>query len=392
MGRVFFHRCPTSSLLPSLLTLHGRPLSVSASLFNPRGTRTRISKIQDKQEDEDSELHIPVMREEVIAALSPQHNRIFVDMTFGAGGHTRALLKQGVDTQVYGLDRDPVAFDLAQRMAEKFKGRLHPLLGRFSELETLLQDEGLGPNSVDGILIDAGCSSVQFDTPERGFALSKDGPLDMRMDQDRYPNQPTAADVVNSLDSTTLAKLFKTYGEESHAKRIATAIVEYRQKYRPITTTMELATVISCAFSHTESRIKRDKIGRSAHVATKTFQGLRIFVNNELNELSSGLEMAGKFLRPGGKLAILSFHSLEDRIVKRFFQGREVNEKGRSIHQKRQSSGDILKSSITDNDEEDARLWDPLNRNKVILPSEEEVERNPRSRSAKLRVAVKLGQ
>ncbi|XP_038052756.1 12S rRNA N4-methylcytidine methyltransferase-like [Patiria miniata] len=332
------------------------------------------------------------MKEEVIEALSPQDQQIFVDMTFGAGGHTRALLNHGAATaQVYALDRDPAAHTLAQNMAKKYNGRLHPLLGRFSELETLLQSEGLGTDSVDGILIDAGCSSIQFDTAERGFAISKDGPLDMRMDGTRFPSQPTAADVVNSLDAPTLAKIFKTYGEEPRAKKIAAAIVEYRQNYQPIRTTLELTTIISCAFTHTESRQNKDKLGRQAHVATKTFQGLRIFVNNELNELSTGLEVAGKFLKPGGKLAVLTFHSLEDRIVKRFFQGREVNERGKSIHQKHREH--LQRDFATNSEPErtgESKIWAPMNRNKVILPSEEEIEENPRSRSAKLRVAVKL--
>ncbi|XP_022082946.1 probable methyltransferase-like protein 15 isoform X2 [Acanthaster planci] len=348
-------------------------------------------KEEQHDEDDSTPSHIPVMKEEILEALSPQDTQVFIDMTFGAGGHTRALLDHGAGTaRVYALDRDPAANTLAQNMAKKYDGRLCPLLGRFSELERLLQGEGLGTDSVDGILIDAGCSSLQFDTAERGFSVSKDGPLDMRMDGNRFPSQPTAAEVVNSLDAATLAKIFKTYGEEPQARRIAAAIMEYRQKYQPIATTLELSTVVSCAFTHTESRRSKDKLGRPAHVATKTFQGLRIFVNNELNELSAGLEAAGKLLRPGGRLAVLSFHSLEDRIVKRFFQGREVNERGKSIHQQhREQLPRDLSNAASENCEE-SRLWDPVNRNKVILPSEEEIEENPRSRSAKLRIAVKL--
>ncbi|XP_033106113.1 probable methyltransferase-like protein 15 [Anneissia japonica] len=310
--------------------------------------------------------------------------KVFLDMTFGGGGHSKAILNCSSSIQVFGLDRDPVAYNIASSLT-KYRGRLHPMLGRFSELENVAKKVGLRPGTLDGIVIDAGCSSMQFDTPERGFALSQSGPLDMRMDGDRNPNQPTAAEVVNSLNVETLARIIKTYGEDKQAKKIARLIVEFREKYHPIQTTSELCNIVSFAFTHRQSNESKDMIGRKMHVATRTFQALRIFVNNELEELNIGLNLASKFLKPGGKLAVLTFHSLEDRIVKRTMQGRDVMEPGRSIHQKKQAS---FEKGWESHQEDSEKVW--LFEDKLIMPSEEEVEVNPRSRSAKLRKAIKL--
>lgn len=176
---------------------------------------------------------------------------------------------------------------------------------------------------------------MQFDNPERGFALSQDGPLDMRMDGERFPADPSAADVVNNLDAATLARILKTYGEERQAKKVASMIVNYRENHKRIESTQELATVVSLAFTHRDAASSKDGLGRKLHVATRTFQALRIFVNDELNELYRGLLAVKPFLKSRGKLAILTFHSLEDRIVKRFLQGKNVNEVGKSLREKR---------------------------------------------------------
>uniref|UniRef100_A0A8C5TS26 Methyltransferase like 15 n=1 Tax=Malurus cyaneus samueli TaxID=2593467 RepID=A0A8C5TS26_9PASS len=189
-------------------------------------------------------LHIPVMLEEVVNFLSPQPGQLFLDMTFGAGGHTTALLEKASGITVYALDRDPTAYKIAQQLAESYPKQIHPLLGQFSQSEALLSSAGVEPGTLDGVLLDAGCSSMQFDTPERGFSLQKDGPLDMRMDNDRYPELPTAADVVNALDQRALASILRAYGEERHARKIAWAIVQARSVY-PITRTQQLASIVA---------------------------------------------------------------------------------------------------------------------------------------------------
>ncbi|XP_064921527.1 12S rRNA N4-methylcytidine (m4C) methyltransferase isoform X6 [Columba livia] len=189
-------------------------------------------------------LHTPVMLEEVVNCLSPQPGQCFLDMTFGAGGHTTALLEKSRDITVYALDRDPTAYKIAQQLSESYPKQIRALLGQFSQSEALLISSGVEPGTLDGVLLDAGCSSMQFDTPERGFSLQKDGPLDMRMDGDRYPDMPTAADVVNALDQQALASILRTYGEERHAKKIASAIVQARSIY-PITRTQQLASIVA---------------------------------------------------------------------------------------------------------------------------------------------------
>ncbi|XP_072277947.1 12S rRNA N(4)-cytidine methyltransferase METTL15 isoform X2 [Pyxicephalus adspersus] len=318
-----------------------------------------------------------------------------LDMTFGAGGHTTSILKQASNIKVLALDRDPTAYAIAQRLSYCDGNTIQPLLGRFSECENLLLSAGVEHGTLDGVLIDAGCSSMQFDTAERGFALSKDGPLDMRMDRDRYPDMPTAADVVNALDQQALASILKTYGEEKHAKKIASAIVQARSIY-PITRTQQLASIVAgvCLYS------RKDSLQRPAHAATKTFQALRIFVNNELNELYAGLQTAEKFLKTGGRLVVISFHSLEDRIVKRFLHGIRMDEKPNMsvrqwVRQGRKEDKEIDDDDDDDDDEEEFSssgpnsTWKILQR-KVILPAHQDVIENPRGRSAKLRAAIRL--
>ncbi|CAO2579608.1 12S rRNA N4-methylcytidine methyltransferase [Lemmus lemmus] len=209
---------------------------------------------------------------------------------------------------------------------------------------------------------------MQLDAPERGFSLRKDGPLDMRME---YPDMPTAADVVNALDQQALASILRAYGEEKHAKKIASAIIQARSIY-PISRTQQLASIVAAVYA------RKDLLQRSTHIATKTFQALRIFVNNELNELYTGLKTAQKFLKTGGRLVALSFHSLEDRIVKRFLLGISMTERfNLSIRQK------VRQTAQLDSNHD-------LIHKKVLTPEDQDVQDNPRGRSAKLRAAIKL--
>ncbi|NXW56607.1 MET15 protein, partial [Eurystomus gularis] len=336
-------------------------------------------------------LHIPVMLEEVVNCLSPQPGQRFLDMTFGAGGHTTALLERASDITVYVLDRDPTAYKIAQQLSESYPKQIQALLGQFSQSEALLISSGVEPGTLDGVLLDAGCSSMQFDTPERGFSLQKDGPLDMRMDSDRYPDMPTAADVVNALDQQALASILRTYGEERHAKKIASAIVQARSVY-PITRTQQLASIVAGAFPASALYARKDLLRRPAHVATKTFQALRIFVNDELHELFIGLKTAEKFLKPGGRLVALSFHSLEDRIIKRFLHGIDMTEKYNL------GSRQKIRRALRNGSEENAQefphgkpspKWISIQK-KVLTPQAKDIQTNPRGRSAKLRAAIKL--
>ncbi|KAK1211039.1 MET15 methyltransferase, partial [Pygoscelis papua] len=337
-------------------------------------------------------LHIPVMLEEVVNCLSPQPGQRFLDMTFGAGGHTTALLEKANDITIYALDRDPTAYKIAQQLSESYPKQIRALLGQFSQSEALLISSGVEPGTLDGVLLDAGCSSMQFDTPERGFSLQKDGPLDMRMDSDRYPEMPTAADVVNALDQQALASILRTYGEERHAKKIASAIVQARSIY-PITRTQQLASIVAGAFPASALHARKDLLQRPTHVATKTFQGLRIFVNDELHELLIGLKTAEKFLKPGGRLVALSFHSLEDRIIKRFLHGIDMTEKYNLGS--RQKIRQALKNCSKEEDTQEFphgksnSKWIFIQK-KVLTPQAKDIQTNPRGRSAKLRAAIKL--
>lgn len=341
--------------------------------------------LQEKPQQELS--HRPVMLKEVVQALNVRDNETFIDFTFGAGGHTKKILTSARNVCVYGIDRDPAAYEKASALSQEYPNQLVPLLGRFSEAEVLFAEHGIHPNSVDGAVLDCGCSSMQFDDPSRGFAVSKNGPLDMRMDSRRYPDEPRAADVVNSLDAASLARIFKVYGEEKMAKKVAQAIVDSRFMMKRIDTTSELAELVQAALG--EDYEREDKLRRPTHPATKVFMALRIFVNNELNELNHALHVAWKALKPGGRLAVLSFHSLEDRIVKRHFQGVDVDEPvSGSIAQKYRNCS--LWHSSEEMAAERQRIWQPVGAAQPMLPSDNEVCFNPRSRSAKLRVAEKV--
>ncbi|NXV11988.1 MET15 protein, partial [Cepphus grylle] len=381
----------------NVATLAGRIHSSAKKLSDCELKEQAVQKCETEQLPQSTEnknsgrLHIPVMLEEVVNCLSPQPGQCFLDMTFGAGGHTRALLEKASDITVYALDRDPTAYKIAQQLSESYPNQIRALLGQFSQSEALLISSGVEPGTLDGVVLDAGCSSMQFDTPERGFSLQKDGPLDMRMDSDRYPDMPTAADVVNALDQQALASILRTYGEERHAKKIASAIVQARSIY-PITRTQQLASIVAGAFPASALYARKDLLQRPTHVATKTFQSLRIFVNNELHELFIGLKTAEKFLKPGGRLVALSFHSLEDRIIKRFLHGIDMTEKYNLGS--RQKIRQALKNSSPEEDTQEFPhgksnpKWIFIQK-KVLTPQAKDIQTNPRGRSAKLRAAIK---
>lgn len=304
-------------------------------------------------------------------------------MTFGAGGHTKKILESAPDIKVIALDRDPDAAKYMDAVIEKYPNQVIPLCGRFSELPSLLESIDIAAESIDGILFDFGCSSMQFDQPERGFSISGNGPLDMRMDKKRYPDEPTAADVLATIDENDLARIIKMYGGEKRAKKIARAIIDVRHALKPIRTTQELSHIVASIY---EDSFHLDQMNRPMHNATKTFQALRIFVNNELNEINYGIQCAEKYLKPNGRLVTLTFHSLEDTIVKRHIQGQVVQGVANAIALRYVSQIGV---GVEDNIKTIMQSsWKPLYKH-VMIPSQREIDLNPRSRSAKLRAAIK---
>lgn len=304
--------------------------------------------------------HVPVLLEAVLAALQPQPGGVYLDGTLGGGGHARAILQAAQPGgMLLGLDADPAALAAAQ--ANLVAAGLPPACfrlhhGTFASLALIAQQHGI--QQVDGIILDLGVSSHQLDTPARGFSFSNDGPLDMRLDPTRGP---TAADLVNDLEETVLANLIYRYGEERASRRIARQIVAQRRQ-AAINSTAELAALVARAMG----RGGRERI----HPATRTFQALRIAVNGELDQLEAALPQAVALLRPAARLAVISFHSLEDRIVKHYF--RSVSGYGGS-----------------------ANPYPPELRiitRKPVEATPEEVARNPRARSAKLRVAERIAE
>ncbi|NNE39849.1 MAG: 16S rRNA (cytosine(1402)-N(4))-methyltransferase RsmH [Marinicaulis sp.] len=303
--------------------------------------------------------HIPVMLREVLAALSPKENGVYVDATFGAGGYSRAILESSNCT-VYGFDRDPNAIADAADLVERFKGRLFVKNRPFSEMREALAEDGV--ENIDGVVFDLGVSSMQLDQPERGFSFRDNGRLSMRMDC----GSPDAADVIAAGDVKELAAVFKAYGEEKKANAIARAIVSSRDE-APISTTTALADIVSAA----SPKFPMQKI----HPATRVFQALRIFVNDELGELVRGLRAAEQLLRPAGRLVVVAFHSLEDRIVKRFLANRMNARQGGSRHMPEKDQ--IVPS------------FEPVY-TKPLSPDDDEIVKNARARSAKLRAAGRL--
>ena len=300
--------------------------------------------------------HVPVMLPEVLSALAPRDGGVYVDGTFGAGGYTRAILA-AADTRVIAIDRDPSAIRDGQALVAEFSARLSLREGRFADMEALVGDE-----RIDGIVLDIGVSSMQIDEAERGFSFLRDGPLDMRMAQ----HGASAADAVNSLPQEALSNIIYIFGEEPRSRAIARAIVDAR-KAAPITTTHGLVKAIERA----TGRPRPDNI----HPATRTFQALRIHVNGELDELVEALHAAERLLPEGGRLVVVTFHSLEDRIVKRFFASRAGRLPSGSRHlpdavKGPEPSFDLLFKGHLGATEAEARL-------------------NPRARSAKLRAGIR---
>jgi 16S rRNA (cytosine1402-N4)-methyltransferase len=295
--------------------------------------------------------HLPVMLNEVLEALSPRDGAQYVDGTFGGGGYASAIL-EAADCRVLGIDRDPAAIARGQALVQRFGGRLTLVQGEFSRMDEFAQQS-------DGVVLDLGVSSFQFDEPARGFSFREDGPLDMRMSL----QGESAADLVNSADERTLSQIISRYGEEKNARRIARAIIAAR----PVTGTAQLAAIVSEAQGPAALR-------HAIHPATRTFQALRIHVNDELGELERGLDAALEILKPQGRLVVVSFHSLEDRMVKRFLTERSTTAPRASRH-----------APVSTPSHQAAFQLLPRRE-----PSAEEIASNPRSRSAKMRAGIKL--
>ena len=297
--------------------------------------------------------HIPVLLDEVLEVLAPKDGGLYVDGTFGLGGYSRALL-ESADCRVLGIDRDPDAVARGADLAARFPGRLTLRQARFGDMAEVARADGI--DRVDGVALDLGVSSPQLDQADRGFSFRAEGPLDMRMEKAGR----SAADLVNTLSEGELADLIADLGEERHARRVARAIVAAR----PLTTTGELAAVVRRAVPRS---------GDGIDPATRTFQALRLAVNDELGELDRGLAAAEALLAPGGRLAAVSFHSLEDRRVKAFLQARS-------------GAGPRPSRHLPDTGSEAAPTFRLLSR-KPVTPSPAEIDRNPRARSARLRAA-----
>ncbi len=307
------------------------------------------------------EQHLTVLRDEAVSALIVDRGGRYIDGTFGRGGHSRLLLQElDGDGQLMGIDKDPQACAEGEAlMAED--GRFRIARGSFADVDMLVQQAGW-QGGVDGILLDLGVSSPQLDQAERGFSFIRDGELDMRMDTD---SGLSAADWLAQASDTEIARVLKEYGEERFAKRIARAIVAAREE-APIRRTLQLAKIVAEANPAWE---------KHKHPATRAFQAIRIFINNELGDLECFLEKVVGLLRPGGRLVVISFHSLEDRMVKRFMR--------------RQAQGQAMPAYLPVTDEQVGRSMRLLG--KAVKPSEQEVAANPRARSAVMRVAEKLG-
>jgi 16S rRNA (cytosine1402-N4)-methyltransferase len=294
--------------------------------------------------------HIPVLIDAILRDCAPVAG-VWLDGTLGAGGYTRALMAAGAE-RVIGVDRDPLALQLAAAWAGAYGDRVRLVAGTFSDLDDLAGEP------LDGVVLDLGVSSMQLDQAERGFSFMKDGPLDMRMSQ----SGESAADLVNGADEGVLADILYHYGEERASRRIAHAIVLARA-VEPITTTLKLAEIVAKC-------LPRPKPGQS-HPATRSFQAIRIAVNTEFQELAEGLNAAERALKPGGLLAVVTFHSLEDRIVKRFFQLSSGHEANANRYAPAKADTTARFEMVT---------------KKAVAPDAAEIARNPRARSAKLRV------
>lgn len=303
--------------------------------------------------------HQPVLLKEMLEAVSPRDGGIYIDGTFGGGGYTRAVLK-AARCRVLAIDRDPRAVAEGTHLEAQFPEHLTIVSGLFSNLQALAKEQGIG--AVDGVMLDVGVSSMQLDSPERGFSFQKDGPLDMRMGSEGR----TAAQAVNTLPEKMLETIIAVFGEERRARAIAHAIIVARAR-KLFTRTGELEKLVVSVLG--------GPAHHTIHPATRTFQALRIYVNAELEELVRGLQAAEEMLKPGGRLAVVTFHSLEDRIVKRF-----LSERGRPAPRPSRHAPPVGKDHL---------LSFSLLAPSPVLASAEEIGRNPRARSAKLRAAVR---
>ncbi|MBS7813546.1 16S rRNA (cytosine(1402)-N(4))-methyltransferase RsmH [Roseococcus pinisoli] len=304
--------------------------------------------------------HIPVLLDEVLEHLAPRSGEVLLDGTFGGGGYARAILEAAPCT-LWAMDRDPEAIARGAELAAAHPGRLHLIEGRFGDMLAHLSEAGVA--ALDGVVLDLGVSSFQIDTPERGFSFRFDGPLDMRMGR----TGPSAADLVNTLAEAELADLLWEFGEERHSRRVARSIVRERAE-APFETTLRLAEVI-------RRSVPRDPSG--IHGATRSFQALRIRVNDELGEIERALDQALGLLAPGGRIVVVSFHSLEDRIVKRAFQRAAGRTPGASRH-------DPV-ALLAPRAETDFVLLTP----RSVRPGTAEAAANPRARSAHLRALLR---
>jgi 16S rRNA (cytosine1402-N4)-methyltransferase len=300
--------------------------------------------------------HVPVLGPQVVEYLQPKDGGLYIDGTFGAGGYARAIIA-AANTRVIGIDRDQQAIALAAGLVEQAGGRLQLAQERFSRLDDVARE--FGHEAADGVVLDIGVSSMQLDDSERGFSFRLDGPLDMRMGGDGA----AASEVIAKISERDLALVIRTLGEERHASAVARAIVKERDK-APIRTTRALADIVA--------RVVRAKPG-TIHPATRTFQALRIFINEELSELARALAAAERILKPAGRVVVVSFHSLEDRIVKTFFAERSRSS-GVSRHRPPEQVPAPTFTLLT---------------KKPLVPDDAEIEQNPRARSAKLRAAAR---
>ena len=308
-----------------------------------------------------SAVHLPVLRDRVVAWLAPTAPGLLVDATVGLGGHAAALLEAAPGLRLVGLDRDPEAIERARQRLQPFADRVRLIHGAFADLPAVLRSLGSPP--VAAVLADLGCSSMQLDSPDRGFSFSRSGPLDMRMSL----AGPTAGDLVNEAAEDELVRVLREYGEERRARRVARAIVDARRRH-PISTTDELARLVAGAVGGGG--------GHRIHPATRAFQALRIAVNDELGQLERFMEPAVRALQPGGRIAVISFHSLEDRIVKHSLR--------------RLAGGCVCPPEAPVCTCRPERQVEILTR-RAERPAADEVESNPRARSARLRVAQRVG-
>ncbi len=305
--------------------------------------------------------HLPVLLDSMLEALAPRKGELYVDGTFGAGGYSRAIL-EAADCRLLAIDRDPEAVATAQKLSELFPDRFTFLAGRFGELIRLVHEAGV--SGIDGIVLDVGVSSMQIDEAARGFSFAEDGPLDMRMSRRGL----SAADVCNSFKETDLARIIAAFGEERRARTIARAICSERE-VKPFESTLQLADLVTSVIGR--------RPGAARHPATKTFQALRIYVNRELDELAGVLAAAEQLLKPGGRLVVVSFHSLEDRIVKQFMVHRALPKSRPSRH-------------MPESEDQDFQPSFKLVNKRAITPAKEELDGNPRARSSRLRAAIRL--